>query len=247
MWWTIPIAASWAGQLFESKNELRCTFLSVGHGTCAVIELPDDRVLLYDCGRMGVPQTGVSIVSEFLWHRRISRIDGVILSHADADHYNLLPGLLERFHVGEVFVSPLMFNSDSPGVSVLRSAISDAHIPVRTLKTDDVLRFAGGPSPSITDSHSVAEHSVAEHSVAEHSVAEHSVAELRVLHPLPQGVRGSDNANSLVIEVDYQGRTILLPGDLEPPGLQDVIAETKRDHARSADGTASRQSKKLAA
>ena len=32
-----------------------------------------------------------------LWHRGITRIDGMILSHADVDHYNAVPGLLERF------------------------------------------------------------------------------------------------------------------------------------------------------
>ena len=36
---------------------------------------------------------------------------------------------------------------------------------------------------------------------------------------------GSDNANSLVLAVEYLGRRILLPGDLESPGLDDVLAE----------------------
>ena len=46
-----------------------------------------------------------------------------------------------------------------------------------------------------------------------------------VLHPLPRGVVGSSNANSLVLAVEYRGRRILLPGDLESPGLDDVLAE----------------------
>ena len=54
-------------------------------------------------------------------------------------------------------------------------------------------------------------------------------AELHVLHPLAEGVRGSDNANSIVVEVRYEGRTILLPGDLESPGTIDVISEANRD------------------
>jgi competence protein ComEC len=200
LWFTIPSGVELAiGN--QQSNELRCTFLSVGHGTCVVLELPDDRVMLYDCGRMGVPDTGVRIVSEFLWHRRISRIDAVVLSHADADHYNLLPGLIERFPIGQVIVSPLMFNSPSPGVAALRRAINGAKVPIRSLYADGVMRFGDGDNEAV----------------------------VRTLHPLAGGVERSDNANSLVLELSHQGKTILLPGDLESTGLEDVMSETPRD------------------
>jgi len=50
-----------------------------------------------------------------------------------------------------------------------------------------------------------------------------------VLHPTRRGVLGSDNANSLVLAVEHAGRRILLTGDLETPGLDDVIAESALD------------------
>jgi competence protein ComEC len=42
-------------------------------------------------------------------------------------------------------------------------------------------------------------------------------------------VVGSDNANSITLAVEYGGRRILLPGDLESPGLEDLIAELPYD------------------
>ncbi|MGH7689717.1 MAG: ComEC/Rec2 family competence protein [Gemmatimonadaceae bacterium] len=39
---------------------------------------------------------------------------------------------------------------------------------------------------------------------------------------------GGDNANSLVLDVEYRGRRILLTGDLESPGLDDLLAESPR-------------------
>ena len=51
---------------------------------------------------------------------------------------------------------------------------------------------------------------------------------IQVLHPPATGVIGSDNANSIVLQVSYRGRNILLPGDLEAAGLDAVIAETPR-------------------
>lgn len=52
-----------------------------------------------------------------------------------------------------------------------------------------------------------------------------------VLHPPQRGVPGSDNANSIVLLVEYGGQKLLLPGDLERHGLADVIAEEPIDTA----------------
>ena len=46
-----------------------------------------------------------------------------------------------------------------------------------------------------------------------------------VLHPPREGLRASDNANCVVLAVDFDGHRVLLTGDLEPPGLDQVIAE----------------------
>jgi competence protein ComEC len=49
------------------------------------------------------------------------------------------------------------------------------------------------------------------------------------LHPPRKGIVGTDNANSLTLSVEYAGRRILLPGDLESPGIDDVMAEAPYD------------------
>src|SRR5262245_39955301 len=40
---------------------------------------------------------------------------------------------------------------------------------------------------------------------------------------------GCDNANSVTLGVEYAGRRVLLPGDLESPGLDDVMSESPYD------------------
>ncbi len=44
-----------------------------------------------------------------------------MLSHPDLDHFNALPGLLDRFSVGVVYVSPVMFEKHNPAVTALRA------------------------------------------------------------------------------------------------------------------------------
>lgn len=72
-------------------DELRVTFLHVGHGCCVVLEPPDGRVLLYDAGSALGPDAVRRTVAPYLWHRGVRRVDEVFVSHADLDHFNGVP------------------------------------------------------------------------------------------------------------------------------------------------------------
>jgi competence protein ComEC len=50
-----------------------------------------------------------------------------------------------------------------------------------------------------------------------------------VLHPPKNGVVGSDNANSIVLLIEHAGRRVLLTGDLEAAGLEEVLASETCD------------------
>jgi competence protein ComEC len=52
---------------------------------------------------------------------------------------------------------------------------------------------------------------------------------IEVLHPPRRGTLGSDNSNSIVLKIEYRGRRLLLPGDLESPGLDELLAEIPLD------------------
>lgn len=196
--WTAIVLLGWvcvgliAVTARTPSGELRCTFLAVGHGACVVLETPDGRVALYDAGSLAGPATARRQIAPFLWQRGIWRIDEVILSHADLDHFNGLPALLERFAVGKVTLTPSFAGKQSPGVDNLIEALNQREVAVRRV-------WAG------------------------HRLTAGEV-EMQVLHPPEQGPEGSENARSLVLEIRYQERTILLTGDLEGAGLQRLLA-----------------------
>ena len=48
---------------------------------------------------------------------------------------------------------------------------------------------------------------------------------MEIVHPPRRGALGGDNPNSVVLTVEYHGHRILLPGDLDPPGMNDLLAE----------------------
>jgi competence protein ComEC len=135
-WLCVGLAVSWAR---PAGDELRCTFLAVGHGGCCVLETPDGRVLLYDAGAMNGPEVTHRQIAPFLWSRGIRRVDEVFLSHADLDHFNGLQALLERFAVGQVTHTPSFPDKQSPGVREILAAIERHRVPRRKLWAGDHL------------------------------------------------------------------------------------------------------------
>jgi competence protein ComEC len=122
-----------AGATRPAPGDLRCTFLAVGHGSCVVLETPDGRTLVYDAGAMAGPEVTRRQIAPFLWHRGIRRIDELILSHADLDHFNGVPDLLERFAVGSVLLTPSFADRDSPGALYTLEALKRRKIPGRVV------------------------------------------------------------------------------------------------------------------
>ncbi|MGV3606240.1 MAG: ComEC/Rec2 family competence protein [Planctomycetaceae bacterium] len=181
----------------KSPKPLRCTFVAVGHGTSVLLEFPHGKRILYDAGRMGSPQSAIRPIAAVLWERGITHLDGVMISHADSDHFCAVPELLKRFSVGKIYVTPPMLQNQEPAMRDVYTAIRAAKIPIESLASDSVFQL----DPSVTT---------------------------QILHPPPQGVRGSDNANSLVLLLRCGEHSLLLPGDLESPGLEDLLQQQEQ-------------------
>jgi competence protein ComEC len=124
-------------------DELRVTALAVGHGGCTVIESPDGRVLVYDAGTMAGPDAVRRVVAPFLWSRGISRVDELLLSHADLDHFNGVAELLKRFPVGRTTLTPSFALKPTAEVAEVLLALRRHGVPTRTAAAGD--RFAAGP------------------------------------------------------------------------------------------------------
>jgi competence protein ComEC len=198
LWWLLAVwlVPGWllAG-ITTSSTTLEAEFLAVGHGLAVLIQTPGGQTHLYDCGRLGDPSIGRRLIAPALWARGVSRIDKILLSHADQDHYGGLADLLDRFPIGAVQVPPGFATEANPGAMQLVEQIRSHHIPVQSITAPQSWETAG--------------------------------VRFTVLHPhsgwKPET---SDNARSLVLDVAFGGRHLLLTGDLEKEGLDDLVAQT---------------------
>src|SRR5262245_21776329 len=176
----------------RSSGELRCTFLSVGHGLAVVVELPEGRTMVYDAGQMQDATRAKQTVQGALWQRGVRSIDALVISHADIDHFNGVPGLARTVPIGSVLVHETFLDFRQPGVEATCDLLTRQNVPIKLVWAGDRLHLD-------------------------------QRARLTVLQPPPGDRYATDNASSLVLSIEYAGRTILLTGDLERGGLDQML------------------------
>jgi competence protein ComEC len=123
----------WLLQGLGTTAAIEGDLLAVGHGLAVSLRLEDGHTILYDCGRMGDSRVGRRIIAPALWSRGITRLDEVYLSHADQDHYNALPDLLDRFRIGEVIIPPGFVSPENPGTALLLDLLRTRGVRLRTI------------------------------------------------------------------------------------------------------------------
>lgn len=197
------LAAAWAviglgSQVDWPAPGLRVIVASLGHGCGIVVKSPAGQCLVYDAGRLGGPAAARRAMAAVLWSEGIKRIDTLIVSHADADHFNAVPELLKRFSVGRILVPEAFSQNPSLAVAMLLNAAAAEGVPVEVSRAGD--SFAIDPLCRARVHHPPADGGTTAN-------------------------RGAGkNQSSLVVSIEAAGRRLLLTGDLEGEALQRFLA-----------------------
>jgi len=178
-------------------GRLRVTFLDVGQGDAAFVELPDGRRLLLDGGPGGERRLDVGewVIAPFLWNRAVRTLDVVAMSHSDPDHAGGLAAVVRRFGVREFWGSGIW----EAGSEELHGLIERSGVIPRSLRRG--MRIWLGPT-LVTVLHPPA----------------------APLQGSPRGAASDENNNSLVLRLDWGLASFLFTGDLEQEGEASLLA-----------------------
>jgi competence protein ComEC len=172
---------------------LRVTFVDVGQGDAALLDLPDGRLMLIDAGGNpgGGPDPGERALLPLLAARRRERIDIAVITHPHPDHYGGLRALLSRIPIGEVWDSG---QAEAEHELDATSAEMASLLGVARSRGVGVLgprQLCGRPRWA-------------------------GAARIDVLWPCPHHDPGFDaNDNSLVLRITFRERSVLFVGDAE--------------------------------
>jgi competence protein ComEC len=179
----------WRSILFKHNDRLEVVFLDVGQGDGIVIRCPNGRTILID-GGLRTPEydAGESVLLPFLRFKGVKKVDVVVASHPHNDHIGGLITLLDHVSVGHFLDGGQGYRSET--ADLLSELVKRKGIHYHRVEAGDSLVGLGG-------------------------------VEGVILHPTPFFVssdgEGPDGLNngSVVLRLEYAGRTLLLPGDAE--------------------------------
>ena len=183
--WVIP------NHFHSARSLLRVTFLDVSQGNSAVVEFPGQSIMLIDGGGFqgNSFDVGRYVLAPYLWHRRITRLDTMVLSHPHPDHYQGLRFVAAHFPIEQFWYSTLSWWD--PDLRSLVKTLAEkkaALLGPRQLVTD---RYINGVEVQVL------------HPAADFTDSSTTPTDKEL------------NNLSLVIRLKYKDVSFLFPGDME--------------------------------
>ncbi|MBX2852098.1 MAG: ComEC/Rec2 family competence protein [Phycisphaeraceae bacterium] len=176
------------------RPALVLNMFAVGDGSCFLIR-SGDETLMFDCGSQGYWRIGRRSIVPALNALSVPRIDTLMLSHADLDHFVGVLDVLDAVAVGRVLVSP----------DVLREAEANPRGAAAYLVQS--IRERGYEPVPVEQGWSMTM----------------GDATLELLWPAPGYVSEKNNNNSLVLAIESAGRRVLLNGDIQDDAIRQLL------------------------
>jgi competence protein ComEC len=189
----------WGIRGYAAKG-MQVTFLDIGQGDCALVEFPGGTRMLIDGGGFyGNFDVGERVIAPLLWERRILKIDYLVLSHPQPDHYKGLIFIARHFRPREFWHNGV--RNESPTYEQLLETIREKGVTT--------VRVAEGFSRTIAGVE-----------VQALNPAEKETASL------PQKKAGV-NTNSLVLMISFGNHHLLFTGDIEKKAEARLVETNK--------------------
>lgn len=127
--------------VIPQEPSLRCTFIAVNHGVSILIEAPGGETILYDAGSMSPVEQTYSKIKNTLLSRGIRRVDFLLISHADRDHFNSAAELITNGYVRELAFPHSFLTRSQRGTIELCDTALEFHVPVQLIGKGDHFRL----------------------------------------------------------------------------------------------------------
>ncbi len=136
---TVLLLCSGIFSHLAEQNTFSVTYLYVGQGDSTVIRTDKGDIFLIDTGDVSV--NGSSKCLEYLKNKGIRRINGIFLSHEDADHAGALDIICKSIPVERIFITENSMNFRDVSAILKTAESSDAE--VIPLSSGDKVTVAG--------------------------------------------------------------------------------------------------------
>lgn len=137
----IALCISWlfvAPFALSDRASLRLHMIDVGDGTSIVVE-SQGKTLLWDCGSLN-RRVGKGI-SRDLQSLGIRRIEDVVVTHDNLDHFNGLADLASRVPIDRVWITDRLMQEPSTGWKFIQTTLETMGVEIRVMQIGDELEL----------------------------------------------------------------------------------------------------------
>lgn len=178
---------------YISHDNFKVTFLDVGQGDAALVELPDEKVMLIDAGPEK-SESGRRVIAPYLWSKGIRSVDYLVSTHPHPDHFGGFPYIMDNFKIGEIWLN----GEVSPESEIFFDKVKKSKIHYEVKMRGDILE---------ADKYKVQ---------VLHPYDEFFADSER-------GDFSNYNSGSLVIKVESDSASVLFTGDIEEEAEESLI------------------------
>lgn len=198
--WALTVGVVCLSLIFIQSNSktLTIVFLDVGQGDAIFIQTPRGKTILLDGGGQASYykqkfDIGRKVVLPFLWKKGVGKLDLLIISHWHEDHIGGLVGVLDQIPVRQVLAAQEI--EENPSSRELKKLFEEKGLVCHLVTRGQDIPLDSGIN-------------------------------LRILHPGPkllENTHSDENNNCLVVKLTYGQFSLLLTGDLEKEGEEEVM------------------------
>lgn len=179
---------------YHPQDSLKITMLDVGQGDGIVIEQKQGGVYLVDGGSTDVTQVGKYRIFPFLKAEGIFKVQGIFISHMDADHISGIKELLEYHAQGEL-------------------QIERVYLPDIGEKDDTYIAME----------EKIRQHNIELVYLSRGMKLEQKGLEIQLLQPISKEIYQDRNEYSMVFRLAYNDFSMLFTGDVEGKGEEEML------------------------
>ena len=179
---------------------LKLVMLDVGQGDGFFLRTASGTTMLIDGGSTSVNKVGTYRILPFLKAEGVGTLDYIVVTHTDADHISGIQELLEEAgKPGGLIIGTLLLSKRS----------------FEEEKGQELSEMAKAAGVSVME-------------IGYESVLKDESTRLYCLHPSPKENYEDVNVASVVLSLTYGDFSVLLTGDLEEAGEQEILAREEK-------------------
>ncbi|MBQ4527333.1 MAG: MBL fold metallo-hydrolase [Clostridia bacterium] len=139
---TIALFVSEAGCLFQDRTDsqlkipdgsMTVSFVDVGQGDCIFARLPNNEIMLVDCGEYSERDA----VCDFLDRENVKKIDYLVATHPHVDHMGGMSHIIKKYDIGSFFMPDT--ESDTNAFIYMLEALDEKNIQSNIVRAGDMI------------------------------------------------------------------------------------------------------------